>query len=208
MKRGAIASLRDLAPLRPLTRHEALSIAERQALRFLVLAGIETAPVPEHVISGLPRMQVERVTALPASGAAQWADGRWLILLNRSEPATRQRFSLAHELKHVVDHPFVDRLYGSIDASERAAWIEQVCDYFAGCLLMPRPWLKRAYAARPDVTRLAQLFEVSRAAMNMRLNQIGMTDALPRCERPTTRRPPTRSRTRYERRATLLVGQP
>lgn len=39
----------------------------------------------------------------------------------------------------------VARSVRRVPAAERAAWVEQVCDYFAGCLLMPRPALKRAW---------------------------------------------------------------
>ena len=28
--------------------------------------------------------------------------------------------------------------------------VEQICDYFAGCLLMPRPWVKRLYCSGTD----------------------------------------------------------
>ena len=60
--------------------------------------------------------------------------------------------------------------------------VERICDYFAGCLLMPRPWVKRLYCSGvqhlPD---LAQAFGVSQAAMSVRLNQIGLVEPTPRC---------------------------
>jgi len=185
VSRGTIAAVRDLVPIRPLTRHEALSVAERQAFRFLDLVGIHEPPVPERVITDLPRLQVERVTPFPSSGAANWVAGRWVIVLNGAEPSTRQRFSLAHELKHILDDPFVERLYGAIDPRDRADWIEQVCDFFAGCLLMPRPWLKRAWANEAQhIPTLASHFNVSPAAMSTRLHQVGMVRSAARCSRP------------------------
>jgi predicted DNA-binding transcriptional regulator AlpA len=99
---GVISTLRNIVPLRPLTREEALRIAERQALMLLRIAGITQPDVPEVVISELPRLRVARLSPLPISGAAHWAQGQWLIVLNASEPAVRQRFSLAHEFKHVA----------------------------------------------------------------------------------------------------------
>ncbi len=73
---------------------------------------------------------------LPASGASQWASQRWLVLLNASEPRERQRFSLAHEFKHIIDHRFADLIYAKFPDLDRARIIEQLCDYFAACLLM------------------------------------------------------------------------
>ena len=97
MNPGVVASLRDLMPNRPLTRVEALSIAERQALRFLELSGVTDGPVDDRLISELPRIEVRRTSPWPSSGATQWIRGRWVIVLNASEPFVRQRFSLAHE---------------------------------------------------------------------------------------------------------------
>lgn len=186
MNRGVIASVRDFVPLRPLRRTEAMSVAERQAQRFLALAGITAPAVPERAIGDLPRVEVRRATPFPVSGAADWSSGRWLIVLNGGEPIGRQRFSLCHEFKHVLDHRFIDIIYAGIPEDERGAWIEQICDYFASCVLMPRPWVKNVYCTE-GVQRLVPLaarFGVSQAAMRVRLTQLGLVDPGPRCARP------------------------
>ena len=52
-----------------------------------------------------------------------------------------------------------------------------MCDYFAACLLMPRPWVKRLWAqGTQDATVLAATFAVSPAAMNVRLQQLGLAE--------------------------------
>jgi Zn-dependent peptidase ImmA (M78 family) len=182
MNPGVVTSLRDIVPLRPLTYGEAMRIAELQATRFLKLMDVKHPPVSERLVSELPRVQVERMRGLPASGASQWASQRWLVLLNASEPRERQRFSLAHEFKHIVDHRFADLIYAKFPALDRARMIEQLCDYFAACLLMPRPWVKRAYfSGVQSIPELARAFEVSQPAMQVRLNSIGLVDPTPRC---------------------------
>ena len=187
MNRGVIATVRDLVPLRPLTYGEHLRIAELQANRFLHIVGVTEAPIPERVIAELPRVQIERMSPFPVSGATHWSSGRWLIVLNGAEPRVRQRFSSAHELKHILDHRFDELIYGSFSLADRHVIVEQICDYFAGCLLMPRPWLKSTYAnGLQHLPELARRFDVSQAAMQVRLNQIGMTDPVPRCGRPTS----------------------
>ena len=174
---GIITSLRDLVPVRPLSLVEALRVAELQASRLLELSGISEPPVPAAIISGLPRLQVERLP-LPLSGATQWSRGRWLILLNGNEPAGRQRFSLAHEFKHVLDNPFISLLYPDVAGQSRTERAEQICDYFAGCVLMPRAWVKRLYCddGVQDQRRLARRFDVSPAAIRVRLLQIGLAE--------------------------------
>ena len=182
MNRGIVTSLRDRVPLRPMTRSEHLRIAELQAQRFLLLAGITEPPVPTSIISELPRLQVAVMRPFPVSGATHWKHGAWLIVLNGREPQTRQRFSLAHEFKHIVDDRFVDLIYRHIPDDQRHDFIEQVCNDFAGCLLMPRPWLKRAYCGGMQSTKLlARHFDVSEAAIETRLGQIGLTVPRPRC---------------------------
>jgi Zn-dependent peptidase ImmA (M78 family) len=177
-----ITALRDTVPIRPLTFVEALRTAELQATKLLELSGLSEPPFPEGIISGLPKMQVERIIPAPASGATQWSRGRWLILLNGAERPQRQRFSLGHEFKHVLDNPFIDVLYprtGSMSPAERA---EQVCDYFAACLLMPRMWVKRSWTSgTQDPRALARQFDVSKQAMQVRLLQIGLTEPGARC---------------------------
>src|SRR6266699_5657255 len=99
-----ITAARDIMPIRPLSFVEALRTAELQAAKLLELSGLAAPPFPERLITGLPRVQVERIIPAPASGASQWSRGRWLILLNGAERPERQRFSLAHEFKHVLDN--------------------------------------------------------------------------------------------------------
>lgn len=184
MSRATIARLRDFVPIRPLSREEALRIAELQATRLLEISGITSGPVPERIISDLPRIDVRRFSPLPISGATEWANSQWLVVINAAEPITRQRFSLAHEFKHILDHRFIEHLYQGVPERDRAAWTEQVCDYFAGCLLMPRPWVKRAWTTGTQhLPDLADRFEVSQAAMKVRLSQLGLTEPQPRCGR-------------------------
>ena len=197
MKRSVVTELRDIVPIRPLTRIEALTLAERQALALLEAVGITEAPVPERVVADLPRIEVTRSTRLGHSGASAWEHGRWRVLLNANDSRLRQRFSLMHEFKHILDHPFVDQLYGALDAHERDDWIELICDYFAGCVLIPRPWLKRAYTTgNQRLGDLAWRFDVSQAAMQTRLYQTGLVRQAPRCSHRRSQRP-----TRYFRRS-------
>ena len=180
---GIIRSLRDSVPVRPLSMIEAMRVAELQANRLLQLSGLGAAPVPEAVIAQLPKIQVERMTPAPMSGATEWSHGRWLIVLNGAEPGVRQRFSLAHEFKHVLDNPFIRVLYPAVLGQSSADRAEQICDYFAACLLMPRAWVKRLYCddGIQDLGRLAKRFDVSRMAMQVRLLQIGIVEPAPRC---------------------------
>ena len=48
------------------------------------------------------RVVVKRVEGLPSSGRAQWNGAAWVLLVDGKEAKVRQRYSLAHELAHVI----------------------------------------------------------------------------------------------------------
>jgi Zn-dependent peptidase ImmA (M78 family) len=180
--RGVIAEIRDLVPIRPLVYGEALQLAEKQAAYLLASAGITGPSVPERIITDLPRVQVNRMSPFPVSGATEWSHGRWHVVLNGAEPSTRQRFSLAHELKHIIDHPFIDQIYANFPEHDRQNMTERICDSFAGCLLMPKPWVERAWNdGNQHLGDLAVTFGVSQSAMHVRLRQLGLVEMTPRC---------------------------
>ena len=182
MNRGTLATLRDLVPISPLPHGEALRIAELQATRFLELSEISGSPVPESIITHLPKIEVRRMSPWPVSGCTDWAKGTWLIVIRGNESDVRQRFTIAHEFKHILDHRFVDVLYPATPGMSAHQRSEMICDYFAGCLLVPKVWLKRAWFSRSqDIGTLARRFGVSQAAMRIRLLQCDLLQFEERC---------------------------
>jgi Zn-dependent peptidase ImmA (M78 family) len=179
---SVLASLRALLPSRPLTLPEALRIADRQAARVLQLRHIEALSVPTSIVTDLPRIIVEPDQELPlhaASGCSDWDSRRraWIISINPREPRTRQRFTILHEYKHILDHGSPDIRTDNWAARFHRAPAEIVADYFAGCVLIPKRLLNEAYydgiQAAAD---LAQLFDVPADAIRVRLAQVGLAD--------------------------------
>ena len=168
---NVLAYLRALAPARRLTYSESLRIAELQANRLVELFDVEGPKVPSELVSEFPRVEVRYVYDLPAGGASYWENGRWVIELRSWEPHTRQRFSLMHEFKHVLDHPCAERAYHGMDHDT----IERIADHFAACVLMPKRWLKSEwYASGQNIVRLAPLLGVSAQALRNRLWHLGL----------------------------------
>jgi predicted transcriptional regulator len=182
--RTVLQVLRALVPERPLQGHEATGIAERQAARLLVIFNQVEPPVDVGLVAELPRIEVRVVPSQSIgsglSGLTHWdrAKGRWIVAINREDSRTRRRFSLAHEFKHILDNPYINVLYSrGVTDKESEKRREEMCDYFAACLLMPRPWVKRLWAQGvQDPTGLATVFNVSPAAMERRLREMGLTE--------------------------------
>jgi predicted transcriptional regulator len=176
-----IRKLRDVVPIRPLSMQEAMQLAEIQANLLLSGSRVLLPPVPESIIADLPRIEIERMRPCPVSGAVHWNKGRWIIVVNDDESPARQRYSIAHEFKHVLDNPFIKVLYPGLEGISAHERAEQVCDYFAACLLMPAHWMRHYYfeLGMHDPRRLAQRFETSWTAVQVRLLQIGLMASTP-----------------------------
>lgn len=173
----AISVLRGLTPTRAITWSEAHSIAERQAVLLLDFMHISEPPVPQFVISCLPGIRVDWRDDWPISGMALKSGDDWRIVLKRTEPRQRQRFSLAHEFKHVLDDPVIERTHAHLKEHRRQPRAEHICNYFAACLLMPRAWVKRDYyGGVQNLATLARRYYVSTEAMAMRLRELGLSD--------------------------------
>lgn len=167
--------LRGMAPRRPVSPSEARRIAEHQASALLLASGVTRPAVPESVVTDLRFVHVRRWRGLTVSGMTVSREAGWEIVLDADEPLTRQRVTLLHELKHVLDEPSMPWLYPAATTGEAVARIERTCTYFAVCVLMPASWLLRDWLhGHRDVRRLACRYQVSAQAMHARLAELGL----------------------------------
>lgn len=186
--RSVLAALRSLIPTREIEFEEAKRIAELQANRLLALWDISEGPVPSEVVRELPRIRVV-YEELPVSGTSHWNGKYWIITLNRHEAWVRQRFTLMHEFKHIIDHGAAKRLYTGDRIHTADDQAEMIADYFAGCVLMPKRLLKRAWGdGLQTPSKLARQFKVSASAGDVRLAQTKLNVARDRCPRPLAAR--------------------
>jgi Zn-dependent peptidase ImmA (M78 family) len=88
----------------------------------------------------------------------------------------RPRFSIAHELGHVViaKETGAGSLAPAAHRGRKNSELERACDYFAACLLMPRRWVLDHHAQTPNARVLARTFDVSPTAMIARLHELGL----------------------------------
>ena len=168
-----LSGLRRLLPKRPVTFAEALVVAECQANRLASASGQLTGSVESHDLLKLTPITLEATAPADMehhSGSSSYQHGRWVIRLNTGESSTRQRFTLAHELKHIIDaaNP---KAYTRLTDRQ----IERVCDHFAACLLMSKLTVYRLWGdglRTPEA--LARAMRVSLAATTIRLQRLGL----------------------------------
>ena len=153
----------------------AFALAERQAAVLLALTGNDIQAV-EHPIRYSPCITVVSAK-IPTSGLSFWADHQWVITLNQGESSARQRFTLLHEYKHIIDHPSVDWLYRDRPDSSANQQAERAADYFAGSVLVPQQVLSALWSVGVrEPAELARHFEVSAGTIAVRLRQVGLID--------------------------------
>ena len=112
---------------------------------------------------------------LVEDGRTTWIDGRPRIELRADRPAARMRFTLAHEIAHVLlaqDQTVARRTQG-LDHDV----LETLCDWVAAALLMPRDWMQR-FADRDSynlslLRLIANHADVSLSAAAVRLAEVG-----------------------------------
>lgn len=187
--------LRAMAPVRPLGHREAMNLAERQAQRLRSALGVISPRFDDKAIEQLDWLNVKRRADFPTSGMATKTAKGWVVVIRSNEAMVRQRFTLAHEIKHVIDDEAVvalaDKrlaLYPAAPGYTPAEQAERVADRFAAALLMPRPLLRADWAdGIQDIARLSRRYGVSRPAMTVRLTQLGLLERTPRCPQPDTR---------------------
>jgi Zn-dependent peptidase ImmA (M78 family) len=191
---GILTQVRKLSPKRAQTYGESLTIAKLQALTARKLLGMSASPKASlEWVLRLPRVrvqlmaahQIQEITGGDASGfTTRTTDGRYLIAVNKNSSHTRRRFTLAHEVKHLLDYPYARILHAKLgqgSAQLRERQIERICDHFAAHFLVPSTLLKQAWARGiQDVPALAALFVVSVEAMQIRLENECFLDADPR----------------------------
>jgi hypothetical protein len=151
----------------------------RQAARLLDSAGVSREPVDlRQVVSALNLELVARARA-PFSGEAGLepvGDGR-AIVLSGAGGERRRRFTIAHEIGHFVLHPELSLPERGGLVTEAGRAVEREADAFAAELLMPEDLVREAaleHGAKVD--RLADRFDVSRAAMRNRLQRLGILE--------------------------------
>ncbi len=146
---------------------------ELAAAEVLARAEVSVPPIDPVRISRLwPGLRVT-LAELDGAGYLLNLHGRiGEMLVRRSDPPARRRYTCAHELGHWLLATYAEPV------SERSphASVERWCDRFAAALLMPAAWvieeLVRASLDIGAIVGLPRRFGVSRHAALLRVNEL------------------------------------
>ena len=98
-----------------------------------------------------------------------------LIVVNKNLPETRMRFTIAHELGHII-MPHRKKYYLCVPGKNRL--MERSANKFAAEILMPQPmvkylWNKFKHNPEHRIEAMAHALKVSKAALFPRLRELG-----------------------------------
>jgi Zn-dependent peptidase ImmA (M78 family) len=165
--------------------------AERKATQLLMGLGVEMAPVPvEDLARSLGAEVIYRAFEGDVSGMVYRNKAQKVIGVNSRHAPNRQRFTVAHEIGHLVLHKgqevYVDSFEGRINWRDGASDpVEAQANAFAAELLMPRAFVDREVEKVMDeggvspkqlVDVMAKSFRVSKQSMRFRLENLGILD--------------------------------
>lgn len=159
-------------------RDKRLTAAERRAGEVIDRFGLIGPPVPLTDICRVLGLTVRMRPFEYVAGVFINDDVFPVIVVNSRERHVRQRFTIAHELGHY----FLGHGQKSFAEPGGKGCQERDAERFAACLLMPRAWVLRyweAYAANREnrLSILAELFDVSSAALKRRVKELGLRDS-------------------------------
>ena len=167
------------------------SLARRKAAELLRVGKVKKIPVPVERLAHIAgaKLRFEPFEGRISGMVNRSPDGSTLIGVNSSHPETRQRFTIAHELGHMLlhkDEQFHVDESASIrfrdEESRLATKSEEIeANQFAAELLMPASFMADEIEGLPKgidpedaIPILAERFQVSEQALTLRLSRLGL----------------------------------
>jgi len=153
-----------------------LKLVRMLSAQYLERAGIQGPPVPLDIISiadSNQPVEIMQVSLKVYHGAIWCLNDGWVIQTNKNDTPARQRFTIFHEVFHILAHCSATPVFRKSGTYE-GAFNERLADRFAGTLLTPQRWVKEHWAQCKDIDRMAEIFEVPKSMMWFRLKTMGL----------------------------------
>lgn len=109
----------------------------------------------------------EELTAISEDGFTYYCDGKYFIYYNTMKPANRIRFTLFHEIGHIILNHHTEFKKEILQSSESISFMESEANIVARNLMAPAHIICNLY---PDSKVLfSEIFQMSNEAMENRL---------------------------------------
>jgi len=140
----------------------------RLANKYQVEAGIDHPPVATNLITkaydNLP-IEVRQVSLKASHGCVSRLSDCWLVHLNSNDTPARRRFTLYHEIFHILAHCKANPVFNKVTPGGQGSFNELLADHFATIMLMPEKWVKERWKNVKDENQMAAIFDVPKTVM-------------------------------------------
>ncbi len=155
-----------------------MQVARLQARRLLEKINVDGYVTNLHTIISKLGVAIYKTDKLPNNilgSARKSKTGKWIIIVNSNQIYTRLRFTIAHEIGHIVlNHSNTEPEFYSFFSGGITTYKERQANVFATELLMPVPKFKELYFNKgiTSVFDIANYFKVSKQAAEIRITEI------------------------------------
>jgi len=154
----------------------------RLAARLHEQAGIKQTPVPNDLIKatdgGVP-IEVRRLPLKAYHGAVWRLSDRWVVHLNSNDSTARQRFTLYHEIFHILAQSKAIPVFKKAGRHPEGTFNEMLADHFSGACLMPAKMVRKTWPRAKTLKEMARIFDVPEPVVWLELCHLGLLDAPP-----------------------------
>jgi len=98
----------------------------------------------------------------------------WIVQLNSNDTPVRQRFTLYHEIFHILAHCKAIPVFKKTSCGQEGSFNELLADHFAAVILMPRDLVAERWPQVKDLSQMATTFDVPRSVMWLALRTYGL----------------------------------
>lgn len=119
-------------------------LVEALANKYIRKARLSQPPVVTELIEQFdisPAIEIHPLPLKAYHGAVWRLEDEWVVQLNSEDKPARQRITLFHEVFHILAHRRATPVFRKPGIKE-GLFNEMLADYFAGCILMPKEWVR------------------------------------------------------------------
>ncbi len=161
-------------------RGRIFKLVRRLAVRYQTEAGINRLPVPSDLITraddNFP-IEVRKVPLKAHHGAIWRLSDCWIVQLNSNDTVARQRFTLYHEIFHILAHCKATEaapVFRKASGLDRGSFNELLADHFAAIVLMPDKLVEERWSEVKDISQMAVMFNVPKTIVWFSLKHLSL----------------------------------
>jgi Zn-dependent peptidase ImmA (M78 family) len=138
-------------------------LVKKLAWSYTKKIGNHELPVPIDTIIIVYSSQPVEVRLVPLKSAhgAVWRlkDG-WIIHLNNKDSSARRRFTIYHELFHILAHCNASPVFKKSPSRREGIFNELLADHFSAIMVMPEEMILKKWKEVKDLRKMAAIFDV------------------------------------------------